>query len=273
MRLTLAELEDWRGREALDADAEPVGEVVGTLVSEQSGAPRWLALRTGAHGDELTPVPVEGAEPTGAAIRIPYAAGTIRAAPHQPAAGSLSPEQDRELCAFYGLDPEPSPAPQPAGPARGVDDRVVAGLRDAHALEREAISRLQALIGALEDIELQHDAERHLTETRGHAAALEGRLEQLQAARSPLQDAFATAVGKGAGLAGELGTGGDPGELLRDALEFERRECAFYGELLKIARDADDDATAAIAQRIRDDEEAMAETIAASLRRMGKAVP
>ena len=53
MRWTLAELESWRGREALDGDAEPAGEIVATFVDEHSGAPRWLAVRTGAHGDDV----------------------------------------------------------------------------------------------------------------------------------------------------------------------------------------------------------------------------
>jgi hypothetical protein len=66
MRWTLEELDTWRGREVLDADAEPVGEVVSTFVDDQTRAPRWLAVRTGAHGDDLSPVPIEGAEPTGA---------------------------------------------------------------------------------------------------------------------------------------------------------------------------------------------------------------
>jgi ferritin-like metal-binding protein YciE len=68
--------------------------------------------------------------------------------------------------------------------------------------------------------------------------------------------------------------GASPGEfardLLRDALEFERRECAAYRDLIQTARDAGDGSTAELAEKIRADEEAMAETIAAALRRMGE---
>lgn len=264
MRWTAAELDAWRGRAALDAEAQPAGEIAATFADDETGAPRWLAVRTGAHGEDLTPVPIGDAEPTGGAIRLGHPLATITAAPHvAPATGHLTAEQDRQLCSFYGLQPAPPAAPRPAGGGPGVDAGVVSALRAAHALEREAHSRLQALIEALDDEELQHDVARHLTETEGHAAAIAGRLEQLEAAPSSVRDML--------GMAAAVATPpGAPAELLRAALEFERRECATYAELIATARSARDGATAAIAEKIRADEEAMAETIAASLRRMGE---
>ena len=262
MRWTLQELDTWRGREAIDAEAEPVGEVVATFVDEVTGAPRWLAVRTGAHGDDLSPVPVDDAEPTGGAIRLAHPVATIMAAPHVALDQDLTRDQDDALCSLYGLEPKPPPRPHPAGGGPGVDEAVVSALRDAHALEREAHTRLQSLLKALADSELQHDVDRHLTETEGHAAALAGRLEQLEEAPSSVRDML--------GVAAAVATPpGDAAELLRDALEFERRECAAYDGLIRTARDAGDGATAEIAEKIRADEEAMAETIAASLRRMG----
>jgi ferritin-like metal-binding protein YciE len=270
VRWTREELETWGGREALDADAEPVGHIYAVFVDDDSRAARWLAVRTGAHGDDVTPVPVDGAEPTGAAIRLPHPAATIRAAAHVAPGRDLTPEEDRQLVAFYGLAPAPTPSPRPAGGGPGVDAAVLEGLRSAHALEREAYNRLQSLISTLEDAELQHDVARHLTETEGHAAAVSGRLEQLESAPSSLQDALGVVTGKGASMAGAIASGKDPGDLLRDALAFERRECAVYTELAATARGAGDGATAEIAEKIRADEEAMAETVAGALRRMGQ---
>jgi hypothetical protein len=103
MRWTLEQLDGWLGREALDADGDTVGTITTTFVDEDNGAPRWLGVRTGEHGDDLTLVPIEGAEPTGAAIRLPHPAATIRAAPHVPRADGLSPETDGQLVSFYGL--------------------------------------------------------------------------------------------------------------------------------------------------------------------------
>ncbi|HET8537720.1 MAG TPA: DUF892 family protein [Solirubrobacteraceae bacterium] len=269
MRWTREELDTWRGRAALDADAEPVGEVVATFVDDDTGRPRWLAVRTGAHGDDLSPVPVDDAEPTGTAIRLAHPVATIMSAPHVPADQGLTHDQDDALCSLYGLEPKPRPRPNPPGGGPGADDAVISALRDAHALEREAHTRLQSLIKALDDAELQHDVDRHLLETEGHTAAIAGRLEQLEAGPSALQDALGSVTGMGASVAGVVLTGKDPGDLLRDALEFERRECAAYRDLIQTARDAGDGTTAAIAEKIHADEEAMAETIAASLRRMG----
>jgi len=262
MRWTLEELEKWRGREGLDADGESVGRVFATFVGEESHAPRWIAVQTGTHGEDVTPVPVEGAEPTGTAIRFPHAAGTIQAAPHLPAAGRLTPEQDQELEEFYGLHTAaPRAQPNPPGPGPGADPGVVEALRAAHALEHEALSRLQSLQSALEDSELQHDVARHLTETEGHEAAIAGRLEQLEASPPVVRELLA--IAKPALPSGTA-------ELLRDALEFERRECSAYDDLIAAARGAGDDASREIAVRIHADEEAMAETVAAALRRMGE---
>jgi ferritin-like metal-binding protein YciE len=263
MRWTRSELDSWRGLEALDADAQPAGEIVATFVDEDSGTPRWLAVRTGTHGDEVTPVPIDDAEPTGGAVRLGHPIERIAAAPHVALGGSLTREQDHELSLFYGLQPPPPAAPRPAGGGAGVDEAVVSALRDAHALERAAHGRLQSLLSALDDVELQHDVARHLTETEGHAAAVAGRLEQLEAAPSSLRDALGIAEAKVSPSPGA--TEG----LLREALEFERRECSAYSELIATARSAGDDRTAQIAEKIRADEEAMAETIAASLRRLG----
>jgi ferritin-like metal-binding protein YciE len=263
VRPTLAELQSWAGREALDADAEPIGRVVATFVGQASGAPRWLAVQTGAHGDDITPVPIEGAEPTGRAIRFPHAVAAIRAAPHQSLTEDLTPDQDRELEVFYGLTADAPQQPLPSGGGPGADPSVVAALRQAHALEREAISRLQSLVSSLDDAELQHEAARHLTETEGHEAALAGRLEQLEAAPSSLRDLLAHAK--------PTLPSGTPA-ILRDALEFEQRECAAYGELAATARSAGDGATEQIAQKIRADEEAMAASLAGALRRIGETV-
>jgi hypothetical protein len=103
MRWTLEQLDTWLGREALDAEGETAGTIIATFVDEDNTAPRWLGVRTGEHGDDLSPVPIEGAEPTGAAIRLPHPLATILAAPHVPPSGGLSPEQDEQLVSFYGL--------------------------------------------------------------------------------------------------------------------------------------------------------------------------
>jgi ferritin-like metal-binding protein YciE len=261
VRPTPAELQAWAGREALDADAEPIGHVIAMFAGQASGAPRWLAVQTGAHGEDVTPVPIDGAEPTGGAIRFPHPAARVRAAPHQSLTQDLTPEQDRELEAFYGLTAAAPEQPLPPGGGPGADAAVIAALKDAHALEREAIGRLQSLVSSLDDAELQHGAARHLTETEGHEAALAGRLEQLESAPSAVRDLLAHSK--------PALPSGTPA-LLRDALEFEQRECAAYDELAATARRAGDGATEQLAQKIRADEEAMAETLAAALRRMGE---
>jgi ferritin-like metal-binding protein YciE len=266
VRWTAAELRSWHGREALDAEAEPVGEVAGTLTEPGTGAPRWLAVRTGAHGDEVTPVPAEGAEPTGTAVRLPHPAATIRAAPHLPPPGEIAAGQAEQIDAFYGeVAPAPD-RPQPAGGGMGTDPAVVESLRAIHALEREALTRLQGLQSTIEDREILHDVALHLSETEEHEAAVAGRLEELGAGPSHLRDAGGAITAKAADVKAKLARA-DLAALLEDALAFEQRECAAYDGLAEAARAAGDDRTGLLAERNRADERAMADTIATSLRR------
>ncbi len=271
MRRTLAQLESWRGREALDAQAEPVGDVAATFVGEANGAPRWLAIQTGAHGDDVSLVPIDGAEPTGSAIRLAYPAEMIRAALHLSAGAELSTAQDEQLVAYYaGGEPAP-PAPRAPGPGPGADHAVIAALRAIHALEREALARLRGLRAALADAELSHDVGRHLRETEAHEAGVAARLAELDSPRSGLRNVVGVLSARTTAVKAKVASA-DVATLLRGALDFERREREAYFELAGVARSADDGRSRRLAERNGADELAMAETLTAALRRIGEAV-
>jgi ferritin-like metal-binding protein YciE len=150
--------------------------------------------------------------------------------------------------------------------AKGADDlrdEVVKYLRDAHALEGQAIQLLEAgpAIAGLEP--LAEAFERHLAETREHQRMVDGRLRELDSGPSRFQ--------AGALRLGAMNLGGffkaqpdTPTKLAGFAYAFEALECAAYELLRRTARRADDEETAAMAERILEQERLAAEQVAAT---------
>jgi ferritin-like metal-binding protein YciE len=138
---------------------------------------------------------------------------------------------------------------------------VVKYLRDAHALEGQAIQMLQAGPKIAEFEELARLFEEHLEESREHQRLVEKRLSELDAGPSRIQT--------GALRLSALNLGGffkaqpdSPLKIAGFAYAFEALECGAYELLTRTARRAGDDETAAMAQRILVEEEATAERIA-----------
>src|SRR5918994_7813102 len=138
---------------------------------------------------------------------------------------------------------------------------VVKYLRDAHALEAQA---LQLLESGPEIAELEPLADvfrAHLDETREQQRLIEERLSALGSRPSRFQ-AAAMRVG-----ALNLGTffkaqPDTPAKLAGFAYAFEALETGAYELLARTARRAGDEETAALAERIRGEEQAAAERVA-----------
>jgi ferritin-like metal-binding protein YciE len=150
--------------------------------------------------------------------------------------------------------------------AKGADDlgpEVIKYLRDAHALEAQAMQLLQAgralaELGALADV-----FHAHLEQTREHQALIDERLARLGSRPSRFQ--------AGAMRVSAMNLGGffklqpdTPVKLAGFAYAFEALEIGAYELLLRTAQRAGDDATAAIAQRILPDEREAADRVAAT---------
>lgn len=273
MSYTVEAVRGWVGRDALDADGHLVGAVGHPYRDAQTGGVTWLAIVLDGEEDHVVPVPLEGCEPTGTAIRLPVLGDTLRTAPRFGTTEPLSPGAETTLLAHFGRRRRDD---GPDGPQRLPDaeqarlGEIVSRLREAHALEGEGILRLEALRSALEDPEVGHDASLHAETTKLHRAGVEERLKLLEKTPSHLRDVRHGARAMAAGVKDRLG--GDPVEVLRDAIAFEEREAAFYAELEALARAAGDTATADLAAAHRADEEAMAVTLTGSIARIDSPV-
>jgi ferritin-like metal-binding protein YciE len=144
-----------------------------------------------------------------------------------------------------------------------IQKELVKYLRDAHALEAQALQLLEtgpriAEFSALADIFREH-----FDQTREHQRLVDERLDA--------HDARPARVHAGAMRAGALNVGtffkaqpDTPTKLAGFAYAFEALETGAYELLTRIARRAGDDETAAIAERIVGEERATGERVAAT---------
>lgn len=273
MAYTVEAVRGWVGRDAVDAEGHLVGVVGHPYRDAQTGGVTWLAIVLGGDEEHVVPVPLEGCEPTGTAIRLPILGDTLRAAPRFGATEPLSPGAETTLSGHFGSrrgDEGRHRAQAPPDADAEHRGEIVSRLREAYALEGEGILRLEALQTMLEDPEVSHDASLHTETTKLHRTGVEERLELLEKTPSHLRDVRHGARAMAAGVKGRLV--GNPVELLRDAIAFEEREAAFYAELEALARGAGDTATAELAAAHRADEEAMAVTLTGSIARIDSPV-
>jgi ferritin-like metal-binding protein YciE len=148
----------------------------------------------------------------------------------------------------------------------GGDDlgrRLDAYLRDAHAIEQQAKSLLQAGPGLVHDEQLAALFREHLEQTREHARQISLRLDARGTKPSKLKD-VALRVG-GLNVGAFFGAQPDTTQKLAGfAYAFEHLEIASYELLRRVAERAGDPESAAAATRILEDECEAASRIAAT---------
>ena len=133
-----------------------------------------------------------------------------------------------------------------------LKDQLRKYLADAHAIEEQAITMLEKRPTASSnrtDSGLEQVYEEHLVETREHAELVKERLDALGGDNSSVKD---TAMRLGAMNWGAFfGAHPDtPGKLAAFTFAFEHLEIGGYEQLKRVARRANDEETATIADRI-----------------------
>lgn len=147
-----------------------------------------------------------------------------------------------------------------------LDEQLVKYLADAHSIEEQALQQLRGAPDAARDPELAQIFRQHLAETQGHESAMRERLEAHGEGSSTLKDLLMRVGGAGFLLFARAQPD-TPGKLVAHAYSYEHLELASYELLIRVAERASDSETVAAAQRIRDEERAMAERLAASFDR------
>jgi ferritin-like metal-binding protein YciE len=162
------------------------------------------------------------------------------------------------------------------------EQKVIQYLGEAHATEMGLTRVLQSQIAMTPRGSYRSALEKHLDETRSHAARVQARLSELRGGRNPLAAGLGM-VGSVASQALALtktpfdlvrGSGGEEKILknAKDTCATEALEIATYTALEQLARAVDDDETARLAATIRADEERMLARVMRELPKLTAAV-
>ena len=121
----LRSLPDFDGN-VVDPDGTKIGGVGQVYLDDQTGEPTWVTVKTGLFGTNESFVPLEGgASLDGHDFRVNYAKDQVKDAPRTSDDGSLSPEEEDRLYAYYGLADSGG---ADVGTGTRTDDTVGAGV-------------------------------------------------------------------------------------------------------------------------------------------------
>jgi ferritin-like metal-binding protein YciE len=138
-------------------------------------------------------------------------------------------------------------------------DIFIAGLRNAHAMENQALAIMKPQVARIENYpDVARRLEAHIKETEGQIERLERILDTLGEKRSSLKD-LALSVG---GAMAAIGHTVAPDEIIKNSFAnfaFENFEIAAYKSLLVLARQAGDAAAVENLEANLAEEQAMAD--------------
>jgi ferritin-like metal-binding protein YciE/nucleoside-diphosphate-sugar epimerase len=145
----------------------------------------------------------------------------------------------------------------------GPDEKLVKHLADVHSVEEQALIQMRKAPKIAGDDQLAEVFEEHLSETEEQERRVRERLKAHGADPSTLKDL----AGKAGGIGMVVFAASQPdtaGKLTAHAFSYEHLEIAAYELLRRTAEEAGDDATAAMAREIADEEQRMADRLEAS---------
>src|SRR4051794_31014633 len=143
---------------------------------------------------------------------------------------------------------------------RTLDDQLTKYLADAHSIEEQALQQLRGAPDAAGDPEIARIFEEHLSETEGHEQTVKQLLEGRGEDANKLKDLLMRVGGAGFLLFGRAQPD-TPGKLVAHAYSYEHMELAAYDLLGRVAERAGESEVRQAAERIRGEEQAMADRL------------
>jgi uncharacterized protein (TIGR02271 family) len=92
------------GQDVYDESGAKIGSASEVYLDDETGQPEWVTVRTGLFGTKESFVPIRDADLTDEGIRVHVDKARVKDAPKIDAEGHLSPEEERELYDYYGMD-------------------------------------------------------------------------------------------------------------------------------------------------------------------------
>jgi ferritin-like metal-binding protein YciE len=140
-----------------------------------------------------------------------------------------------------------------------IRDIFVTGLRNAHAMESQALAIMRPQVGRIENYpDVASRLQQHINETDRQLERLDQILEGMDEDRSTLKDTALAMAGSMAAIGHTVA----PDEILKNSFAnfaFENYEIAAYKSLLVLAQDVGDPRATALLNENLQEEEAMAE--------------
>jgi ferritin-like metal-binding protein YciE len=146
--------------------------------------------------------------------------------------------------------------------ANTSDEQLTKYLTDVHSIEEQALAQLRLAPRVAGDPELARAYAEHLRETEDQERLVREQLERRGAKPSTVKDIAGRVGGWGMILFARVNPD-TPGKLAMHAFSYEHMELAAYELLRRIAERAGDQAVREMAQRIGEQERAMADRLAA----------
>src|ERR1041384_6051180 len=136
-------------------------------------------------------------------------------------------------------------------------DLFITGLRNAHAMENQALSIMKPQLSRIENYpEVRQMLERHIAETEGQIQRLEQVLDDLGESKSALKDLGLSVAGTMASLGHTVA----PDEIVKNSFAnfaFENFEIAAYKSLIELATQSHDTRAVELLEMNLDEELAM----------------
>jgi sporulation protein YlmC with PRC-barrel domain len=94
----------WTGHELLDVNGEKIGTVEDVRYGDATGGLKWLLVKTGLFGSKKILVPAGEVRATPDALVVPYTKDHVKDSPGVNEYDLFSPDEERKVCSYYGLE-------------------------------------------------------------------------------------------------------------------------------------------------------------------------
>jgi sporulation protein YlmC with PRC-barrel domain len=101
--IRLDEVPQLMGAAVHGPDGSKIGSAGQVYLDDHTGEPEWVCVRTGLFGRKESFVPLSDAAFTGDRLEIPFDKDRVKGAPHVDPDGDLTPADEDELYAYYGM--------------------------------------------------------------------------------------------------------------------------------------------------------------------------
>src|SRR3954452_20883381 len=93
----------WHGRPVHDSSGEKIGTFGDVFLDSDTDTPAWGTVRTGLFGRHETLVPLSALQEDEDGVRVPFTGDEVKAAPRVDPDVALTPEEEDQLYAHYGM--------------------------------------------------------------------------------------------------------------------------------------------------------------------------